>query len=333
MEPHIKARFNQAILAKITDKYGTTPAALTELDGFESFIYEYQQDGQAYILRISHSERRSEAMIRGEVDWINFLVAGGAGASQVIDSKDGNLVEMAEDGHGEFFIGTVFEKAPGIPPLKFGWSDQLHETYGKTLGRLHRLTKDYIPSDPLAFRPQWDDSIMLIEESWLPDSERITYQKYQEIVAKCRTLPQIREEYGLIHFDAHAGNFFVADDGRIHLFDFDDCHYNWFANDIAIALFYRVMGKKDEAAFTENFMKHFIRGYQSENTFNPEWLDLIPMFLKMRELDLVAIIHRSFDLETTDDDWILWYMDGRREKVENDVPYLDYDFRGLKKYL
>lgn len=333
MEPDIKARFNQGILAKISEKYGTTPAELTELGGFESFIYEYKQGGQSYILRISHSERRSEAMIRGEVDWINYLVKGGAGASQVIDSRNGHLVEMADDGHGEIFIGTVFKKAPGVPPHEFGWSDRLYETYGKILGRLHCLTKGYTPTDSLAFRPQWDDPLMLIDESWLPESEKVIYQQYQKILEICSSLPLTRDEYGLIHFDAHGGNFSVAEDGSIHLFDFDDCHYSWFANDIAIVLFYVVMGKEEQAAFTENFMKHFIRGYQTENKFKPEWLDLFPIFLKMRELDLTAIIHRSFDLETTDDKWVLWFMDGRKEKIENDVPYVDYDFSRLLAFI
>jgi len=333
MEPHIKQRFTPTILAEIARKFGTTPEALNELDGFESFIYEFEQDGQPYILRISHSERRSEAMIRGEVDWINYLVAGGAGASQVILSKNGSLVETAADGHGDLFVGTVFEKAPGIPPFQFGWTEQLYETYGRTLGRMHRLTRHYSPTDPLAYRPQWDAPIMLIEESWLPENDRLVFQKYREILEICRSLPQTEDQYGLIHYDAHAGNFFVAEDGSITLFDFDDCHYSWYANDIAIVLFYKVMGAEDEAAFTDAFMRYFIRGYQQENRLNPEWLGLIPLFLKMREIDLYGVIHRSFDMETTDDKWVLWYMDGRREKIENDVPYIHFDFSSLEKYL
>jgi len=48
----------------------------------------------------------------------------------------------------------------------------------------------------------------------------------------------------LIHTDVHAGNFFV-DDGRITVFDFDDSSYQWFASDIAIALYYTIWRKFD----------------------------------------------------------------------------------------
>lgn len=332
MDPTIKARFNDQMLAQIAKKYGASPEDLTSLGGFESFIYEVSLQGKDYILRVSHSERRSEAMILGEGDWINYLAKGGAGASKMLRSVDGNLAEKVSDGNSEYFLATLFNKAPGVSPKQFGWSDTLYETYGRTLGQLHRLTKDYTPSEPGATRPQWDDPIMGIEADWMPAGNEVIYQKHLEIQEKCRALPQTRDEYGLIHFDVHGGNFFVTPDGSFHLFDFDDSHYSWFANDIAIALFYMVgRGEEDRATFTKNFMTHFIQGYQQENPFNPDWLDLIPMFLKMREIDLYAVVHRSFDVENTEDKWVHWYMDGRKEKIENDVPYIDYDFRRLEK--
>jgi len=43
------------------------------------------------------------------------------------------------------------------------------------------------------------------------------------------------ESYGLVHCDVNPTNFYV-NDGQITLFDFDDCAYNWFINDIAVAL-------------------------------------------------------------------------------------------------
>jgi Ser/Thr protein kinase RdoA (MazF antagonist) len=137
----------------------------------------------------------------------------------------------------------------------------------------------------------------------------------------------------LIHFDAHEGNLFVDAGGRITLFDFDDCHYNWYAYDIAIVLFYNVMWAEDPAGFTREFMRHFLYGYAQENTFNPAWLAQIPNFLKMREIDLYAVIHRSFDVEHLDDPWVARYMDGRKQRIQNDAPYIEMDFNQLREYL
>ena len=330
MEEQIKKLFTPEIIAEMTSRYEILPDDLEPLDGFESFIYRYCRADQDYILRISHSLRRTEAMIRGEVDWINYLVAGGVNASQVIPSFSGNLVEPVRDNQGGYFIGAVFEKAPGKPIGEIGDTDAFFQTLGRTLGKMHALTKEYTPGDSLAFRPQWDDPIMLIDESWLPAGEEVAGEKYFQIVERCAQLSKGEGEYGLVHFDAHAGNFFVDESGQIHLFDFDDCHYTWFANDIAISLFYMVMGAEDPAGFTRHYLKNFIQGYQTENAFNPDWLELIPLFLKMREIDLYAIIHRSFDVENLDDDWCIWYLEGRKRKIEQEVPYIDLDFSSLR---
>ena len=52
--------------------------------------------------------------------------------------------------------------------------------------------------------------------------------------------------------------------------------------------------------------------------------------MKLREIDLYAVIHRSFDINNLDDPWCAWYMNGRKEKIESGKPYLDYDFISLK---
>ena len=62
---------------------------------------------------------------------------------------------------------------------------------------------------------------------------------------------------------------------------------------------------------------------------DPVWFKQIPFFMKLRELDLYAVIHRSFDVENLDDPWCAWYMKGRKDKLESGTPYLDFDFNSL----
>jgi Ser/Thr protein kinase RdoA (MazF antagonist) len=133
----------------------------------------------------------------------------------------------------------------------------------------------------------------------------------------------------LIHQDAHGGNFFVDDAGRITLFDFDDCAYSWYANDIAIVLFYLITNRADATEVTRKFMPHFLRGYRRESRLDPIWLKEIPHFLKLREIDLYAVIHRSFDVDHLDDPWCAKFMAGRRERIERDVPYGGFDFEAV----
>jgi Ser/Thr protein kinase RdoA (MazF antagonist) len=325
MEKRIKGRFNDHILRQAMRFFDIEDGHIRLLDGFESFIYEFDRHEASFILRIGHSLRRSENLIRGEVDWTNYLYQGGASVAKAILTIDGELVAPIPDNHGGHFLATAFEKADGKPPGNEQWGASLYERYGRLLGRMHALAKTYVPTDPAWKRPEWDDPEMLAIESWLPNSEFLVLDKYRILKSYLDNLPKSRESYGLIHQDAHAGNLFVDDMGRITLFDFDDCTYSWLINDIAIVLFYIVMGAEDQAAFTKDFMTHFLSGYRAENHLEEKWLIEIPSFLKLREIDLYAVIHRSFDVDDIDHPWVAMFMNNRKERIENDVPFIDFD--------
>jgi Ser/Thr protein kinase RdoA (MazF antagonist) len=334
LEKRIKERFNDTILREAAGSYGVAVERVELLDGFESFIFQFRRGAGEYILRLSHSLRRSEGLIRGEVDWINYLAAGGASVAAAIPSADGNLVECIDDGRGGQFLTTAFVKAQGRMLRREEWRPPLVERYGQLLGRMHALTKTYEPADPAWRRIHWDDPEMLYVEQFLPPDQTTVRDRYRALMAHLDGLPRDgREAYGLIHQDAHAGNLFVDEAGRITLFDFDDCTYSWFANDVAIVLFYAVMWEQDPAAFTAAFMSDFLRGYRRENRLDPRWLVEMPHFLKLREIDLYAVIYRSFDVEDLDDPWVAGYMKGRRERIEAGQPYVAFDFEALAPHL
>jgi Ser/Thr protein kinase RdoA (MazF antagonist) len=333
MEKRIKERFSDAVLDEAMQRYGIAKNRIRPLGGFESFIYEFERDSRAYILRIAHSFRRSPSLILGEVNWMNYLADCGASVPRAILSDKGKLVEGIDDGCGGFFLATAFVKADGRPPWEVGWTTDLFEKYGRLLGRVHTLSKRYQPPDVDGRRPQWDDPIMQDIERNLPAAEAIVVDKYRAVMEHVCALPRDTESYGLIHFDAHEANLLVDDDGNITLLDFDDCAYGWFVYDIAVVLFYTVMGKDDISTFTREFMSHFLRGYARENTLDPEWLGEIPAFLKHREIDMYAVIHRSFDVSSLDDPWCQRYMHNRKQRIEQDVPYIDFDFGSLERCL
>lgn len=333
MDPKIAQRYNDDILREAMLRYGIKENEIKLLDGFESFMYEFYrpQDGE-FILRVGHSGRRSPEMIAGEVDWINYLARGGANVSRAILSKHGNLVEAIDDGHGEQFLATAFIKARGEPSWETEWTPEFVEHYGQVIGRIHRLTKDYIPFDPSWRRPEWDSPGNLEIATWLPASETVALAKFEALMRHFEALPKNRNNYGLIHQDAHGGNFFVHN-GTITLFDFDDCVYSWFIYDIAMVLFYAAMGAEDQAAYTQDFMRAFLHGYLQENSLDPIWLRELPYFLKLREIDLYALIHFSFDMENLTDPWIIKYMKGRKALIDNNIPYIEFDWDSLAEYL
>lgn len=339
MDPEYRSRFNDQMLAEMLRRYGVLPETAKELDGFESFIYQFSRSGGdqpgSFILRIGHDHRRNENMVRGEVDWINDLARGlgpengiPVSVAKAVESLQGNLVEKLEDGQGAYFLATSFVQVKGKHATRqVMMADGMVETYGRMLGRIHALSRNYRPSDPAITRPQWDDAVMLDVPELLPDSEWRVLDQYQALMAHLHSLPRDdRSAYGMIHFDAHGGNFLVDEQGHIALFDFDDCCYSWFVNDIAIVMFYILVNAPNPASLAAEFFPRFLRGYRQEYRLDPAWLCEIPSFLKLREIDLYAVIHRSFDVNNLTDRWVADFMNGRKERIEAGLPFVDYDF-------
>jgi amicoumacin kinase len=328
MDQLIKDRYNDTILQEAMRRYGITKSQIHSLDAFESFIYEFERGSHAYILRIAHSLRRSESLLLGEVDWINYLAEGGVSVARAILSESGKLVEVIEDQWGGAFLVTAFAKARGQAPWDL-WAPKLYESYGEMIGRIHTLSKSYQPKQIAWKRPDWNDALFEFVERYLPESESIAKNKYTDICHHVNTLAKDRESYGLTHQDAHGNNLFVDEMGQITLFDFDECAYNWFINDIAVALFYIVQDAEDWRAFTEEFMLHFLRGYIQACPLDFTWLKEISSFLKIREIELYAVMHRDFDVNNIEDEWCARFMHNRKSRIDNDVPYIDFDFEAL----
>jgi Ser/Thr protein kinase RdoA (MazF antagonist) len=273
-------------------------------------------------------------LIRGEVDWINYLAAGGASVARAILSESGNLVESIDDGHGEAFLCTAFIHAPGGGVKPEDWNDRLFFNYGRLIGRMHALAKTYQVSNPAWKRYEWDSPENNTTEKQMPARETLAVEKYNRLMAYLRSLPCNPEDYGMIHQDAHSGNFFIDENYTLTLFDFDDCVYGHFIYDIAMVLFYGSSGEADPAEFTNRFMPVFLSGYREENRLDPAWLAELPHFMKLREIDLFAVIHFSFaDGDNPDHPWCARYMKGRRERIEGDLPYIEYDWASLAQYL
>ncbi len=332
MEHDIRSRYDDAILQDAMSRYGIAPDQITLLDGFESFIYEFRRDDGEYILRIGHSIRRTPDLIRGEVDWINYLAAGGARVAKAILSQNRELVERIADRHGGEFLATAFIKAPGGSVWDHGgWTEERYEIYGALLGRIHALSQKYTVSNPAWKRPEWNDECNLFI-GWLPDSEALAVDKFHQTLAHLLTLPCGPDSYGMIHQDAHGGNFFVDDNNCFMLFDFDDCVYGHFVYDIAMVVFYIVQMHPDPVGLMREFMPAFWRGYRRENpSFDPVWLTEVPPFLKLREIDLYAVIHRSYeDVTNIPHAWSREYMKGRKARIEHDVPVVEFDFAAFR---
>ena len=335
MDPQIASRFNENILQAAIQRYAIAPDSIRLLDGFESYMYEFDRPEGQFILRIGHSLRRSPDLVRGEVHWINYLADGGATPAPAVLSPHGNLVELVDDGQGGQFLCTAFVKARGGIAKREQINERLFHSYGRLVGRMHALAKNYRLPDPAWKRPEWDDPQNMCVEKRLPARFNTVLERYLPLKQYLFALPKDPSSYGMIHQDAHLANLFVDEDYHLTLFDFDDCVYGHFIYDIAMVWFYASMwGKDDPGGFTAHFMPVFLSAYREENRLDPHWLAEMPHFLKLREIDLFAQIHHGFtDGDHPDDPWSARYMQGRQERIENGVPYIAFNWETLAPYL
>ena len=336
MHPDTDARFRlkeQDILAHAARMFDFAPESPKKLGGFESFVYELRHPEKPRILRITDSGHRTPTQIHSELDWVNYLAAHEAPVCRPSRSVDGELVKVYRvnndennDEYGEYYSLVVFDKAPGKIVANDEWSPALFQTWGETIGKLHRLTVKYRPSDGIAPRRQWYDDDDLVMYKQLNRDHDIVKQRWEELFEHLHTLSKNKAGYDLTHNDIHPGNFFV-ENGRMTVFDFDDCHYDWLMNDLAVALFYAVrkVGIGDgNVEFAKMFWENLLEGYNREHRLDSRWLKHVPAFLKLREFILYVILH----IEDPDSDhpWCVSFMTDRKQRIENDVPVIDMSF-------
>lgn len=331
MDPAIRERFTDDILREAARRYDIAPGDIDQGDGFESFIYRFTRGGERYILRLAHTLHRTPEAIHGEVDWINHLAAGGATVARAELSARGELVEEIDDGAGGRFLATAFAFAPGESPWKAGWTPARREAYGRLIGRMHALSKGYEPADPRRRRHDWPADTVDSVRKQLATVDPFALDRFLALVERAGALPRGRDDYGLIHFDAHEGNFFIDGD-TITLFDFDDCGYNWYANDLAMVIFYQVTNAAEPEEKAAAFLPDFLRGYRAENRLDPAWAALIHDFMTMREIELYAVILHSYgitpdEVDTIPHAWTRDFMRGRRERIAAGRAYLEYEFK------
>jgi amicoumacin kinase len=331
MDPNIRALFTKEILAEVCCRFEINIDALEKLDGFESYIYSCEHHGKACILRIGHSSHRDGNAVQGEADFIDYLGANGIHVGRPVHDANGNLVEVipAEEGS---FVAVVFEKVQRGSASAEDWKDgTLMHTLGRMVGSMHELAKDFQPSEECFRRLDWEDDntimIEIIRNGLSAKEADLVASQVQALLTKVRELPKGRDHYGLIHFDVHGGNFFVQD-GEVHLFDFDDCMYSWFANDIAMVFYYGLMDFRDDPDTLTFLCKQFIAGYNQVSRFDPLWLAYIPAFLLLRNLDLYARVHHDIP-EAEWDWWCQRLVNGVRERRVSGAPLLAVDFSTL----
>lgn len=293
------------------DECNFTPVSGHE--GGRNKIFICSKGGEKkFVLRISATGDRTENDYLAETDFVHYLAENDAPVADVIPSASGKLVEIidgadsseasdctdsvaaGDDGAAPVFI-SLFEYAKGMLLADNGYryregaplSEYFFNT-GKTLGKIHALSKNF---EPVAAhrRPDYFDKYNM---EYL---DRLITDKYSEIksaiaarLEKFRTLPTDAQSYGLVHFDFSDGNYHIdMDTGAITVFDFDNCLYCWYMFDLANLWLHNEGWCRHEPDPEKRFkliQQCFdlqLQGYKTETELSDELLEKLPLFIDM----------------------------------------------------
>ncbi len=306
-------------LARLAARLGP----LELVGGFENHVYRVRPSGAeepphsaTRILRLSHVSHRTPDEIAAELAFVGYLHSHGAPVCAPLP-VEGNTLEV--DGP---WTAVLFEEAPGRAPEEADQGPSLFEAWGAAIGRFHRLAGSYAGPP----RRAWEDDPHLDFRARLA-AEPTILRRAEALLGRLRALPR-DVDFGMVHGDAHAGNLRL-DRGRLRFFDFDDCAERWFAQDIAVVLFYAVLqrwipdGARERAA--RDFLPPFLRGYRRERPLPGKLAERLPDFLALRELVLYALLRHV----AAPGCFPRKFLRGRQARLERGLPTLDLDFGAL----
>lgn len=325
MEKHIQDAMNSTIIEKAAVEYGVSPESIKRVGGFENFIYEFNKDDQDIIIRFVHSVHRSYEFVYAELEFIDYLSKSGANVSTMIPNLNGDLLFKIETENNEYFTVSTFTKAPGTYVKREAIDDDFIFMFGKAVGKLHALTKQYKPKHK---RYHWhEEDYIDIGKRNLPNDMKFIIDMAIDHTNKMKEYKVSNEDYGLIHTDLHFGNMYY-DGVTLTFFDWDDASYKHFISDIAIIVFYYFgMGKLSDEEIedkTIHFLKHFIKGYETENFLDHKWYKELNEFFKLRELILVMVIYAAGD-EMVNGPWGKNFLDKYVNKLKNNIPFFNIE--------
>jgi Ser/Thr protein kinase RdoA (MazF antagonist) len=311
------------VISEAARAFGLDVDGLSFVRDVANIVYVDGVEPHTRFLRFTHRDDHAESQIHAEIEWLHFLVGEGLPVCRPLPARDGRPVVRAS---GDY-TAVLIDRVRGQPVSLEEFCEPVFEQMGAFLGRLHRVSADFVPGDPARVRPHWRalDDVDRVVGSW-PGSDVILADAFRAAVDRLSTFAVSPERYGLIHADLHRGNIFLHDDG-IDVFDFDDSCYAFLVADIANAVYYslfdyRYLPEDERSRRADEFLGALLRGYRREHGIDDADLALIPDLLEYRELAVDAFSHRRHQQS---DDATRKRWRHVRDRIARGAPYVKID--------
>ncbi len=271
-----------AVLAEVTQAYAIdTPATGQLLMPGMNDTYLVTTRDSRYIVRVYRAQWRTPSEIGYELELLTHLAARGVSVSVPIPARDGSLIRLLSAPEGTRHL-VLFTYARGTP---LSWTEEEHcYRAGKLLATIHAASEDF-RSEHGRFRL---DLRYLIDTPLAELRPFLTHRPedwcYLEgfaarLRARAEEAVGAGLDWGVCHGDfSSTGNFHVAEDHTLTVFDFDLCGPGWRAYDLA-PIQRAAQGCKNSAIWDA-----FLKGYTETRSLAAADLAAVPLFHTINRL-------------------------------------------------
>jgi Ser/Thr protein kinase RdoA (MazF antagonist) len=271
-----------AVLAEVAQAYPIdTPATCQLLMPGMNDTYLLTARGHHSIIRIYRARWRSPSEIAYELELLAHLTARGVSVSVPLAARDGSLIRPLSVPEGTRYL-VLFTYARGTP---LSWMKEEHcYRAGRLLAAIHAASEDF-GSEHGRFRLDLgyliDAPLAAVRPFLTHRSEDWCYLEgfADRLRARAETAVGAGLDWGACHGDfSSTGNFHVAEDHTLTVFDFDLCGPGWRAYDLA-PIQRAARGYKNSAVWDT-----FLKGYTETRPLAVADLAAVPLFHTINRL-------------------------------------------------
>lgn len=263
---------------------------------------EGENPDQVDFLRLSPVEEKPLADVLSEIRLIRWLIARGYPAMRPVAMKDGRLADIIDTPWGRYNV-SCFAAVPGEALDDMAGTVDIARGYGRSLGKMHNLVKDY----PWAKERRDVDALLREIRGRLTrfGAPEKMLTELNAVEQGLWALPKNRDNFGIVHYDYEPDNVFYDEEtGEYSVIDFDDAIRCYFALDVV-----RAIDGLDDVV-DESDLKEasaaFLAGYREACPFTEEDESTMPLMRRLVMLQEYATLLYVLSEQTSEEpDWLI----------------------------
>ncbi len=298
------------IVRPFLGEWGINPQTIKLVSHSENIVYKVlADDNQQYALRVHRPGYHTLDELNAEQLWTSALYSYGISVPKVVRRANGEYYKAIEVKGAIRYVGMVewlngqvlYDKLEQSTNAKTLTSSFVE--LGIIMARTHNQASSW--DVPTTFRRHhWNvEGFFGSSPHWgrfweVPqldaEQEAVVLAVKEFLVQRLSSYGERPETYSMIHADMHHGNVMV-DEESMTVIDFDDAGFGWHLYDIAVAIYHY----QDSDNFP-TIQAAIIEGYRKKRELTVEDVELLPVFLLLRNVAILGWVHGRPELDHGD---------------------------------